>query len=163
MNFLYNVINNSFLSPLQILRKNLLTKEVDVMQREAGFWIRCGAALLDGIIIGIPLIILTFLLSGGEIRAYYTDAISTMYALLVPVVWNGYTVGKKICGIKIRKVDDFLPPTIWTMIKRNIICGLVYGLTFGIAIIVSAFMVGLRKDKRSLHDLIAGTEVAYDW
>ncbi len=32
---------------------------------------------------------------------------------------------------------------------------------FGIAAIVSAFMVGLREDKRSIHDFVAGTYVTY--
>lgn len=132
------------------------------MAREAGFWIRLGALLLDGLIIGVPLAIISLVISGDADRNYVTDVLSALYSLLVPVFWNGYTVGKRICGVKIRKVDDFMPPTLWTMIKRNIIAGLVYGLTCGIAAIVSAFMVGLREDKRSLHDLIAGTEVVYD-
>lgn len=50
----------------------------------------------------------------------------------------------------------------WTMIKRDLITGLVYGLTLGIAIIVSACMVGIREDKRAIHDFIAGTYVSYN-
>jgi uncharacterized RDD family membrane protein YckC len=45
------------------------------------------------------------------------------------------------------------------MIKRNVIAGLVYGITFGIALIVSIFMVAFRHDKRAIHDMIAGTYV----
>jgi uncharacterized RDD family membrane protein YckC len=44
---------------------------------------------------------------------------------------------------------------------RVIVASLVYGITLGIGAIVSAFMIGLRKDKRSLHDFIAGTYVTY--
>ena len=36
------------------------------------------------------------------------------------------------------------------------------GITFGIAAIVSGFMVGIRQDKRAIHDLIAGTYVTYE-
>lgn len=133
-----------------------------MIRNEAGFWIRFGASLLDGLIVGIPLAVLSFMLDGGTDREFLTDILSFLYALLLPVFWNGYTIGKKICGIHIRRIDDFLPPTLWTMIKRNVICGLIYAITLGIAVIVSAFMVGLREDKRSLHDLIAGTEVVYD-
>lgn len=132
------------------------------MEREAGFWIRLGAALLDGIIIGVPLYVLSLIISGDTNRDVWTDILSALYSLLVPVFWNGYTIGKRICGIRIRKIDDFMPPTLWTMIKRNIIAGLVYGLTCGIAVIVSAVMVGVREDKRSIHDFIAGTEVVHD-
>lgn len=48
-----------------------------------------------------------------------------------------------------------------TMIMRVIIAGLVYGITFGLGLIVSLFMIGLREDKRMLHDFIAGTYVTY--
>lgn len=47
------------------------------------------------------------------------------------------------------------------MIMRVIIAGLVYGITFGLGLIVSLFMIGLREDKRMLHDFIAGTYVTY--
>lgn len=45
---------------------------------------------------------------------------------------------------------------------RNLVAGIVYGLTFGIGVLISAFMVGLREDKRAIHDFIAGTEVVYN-
>ncbi len=48
---------------------------------------------------------------------------------------------------------------IGTMLMRNLVGGLVYVLTLGIGLIVSAFMVGLREDRRAIHDLIAGTYV----
>lgn len=129
----------------------------------AGFWIRVGAALLDGLIVGIPLAIIAFIFTGGEIdNEYITDVLSFLYSLIVPVIWGGYTIGKRICGVKIRKVKDQSPPGIGTMLLRNVVAGIVYGVTFGLAVIVSAFMVGLRQDKRSLHDFIAGTEVVYD-
>ncbi|RCX21475.1 RDD family protein [Fontibacillus phaseoli] len=66
-----------------------------------------------------------------------------------------------MCGIKIRKVKDHSSPGFGTMLLRNVVAGIIYGLTFGIGIIISALMVGLREDKRSIHDLIAGTEVVY--
>ena len=51
---------------------------------------------------------------------------------------------------------------IGDMLMRVVVAGLIYAVTLGIAAIVSAFMVGLREDKRSLHDLIAGTYVTYN-
>jgi uncharacterized RDD family membrane protein YckC len=42
------------------------------------------------------------------------------------------------------------------------VAAIVYGITLGIAVIVSAFMIGLRKDKRAIHDFIAGTYVTYE-
>ncbi|EMT54389.1 MULTISPECIES: RDD family protein [Brevibacillus] len=124
-----------------------------------GFWRRLGANLLDGIIIGVPLILLTWLITGGLEDNLVSNLISTLYSLLLPVFWYGYTVGKKIVGVRIVKVDGS-PVGIGTMLLRLIVgMGLVYGLTFGIAAIVSAIMVGVREDKRAIHDLIAGTYV----
>ncbi|MEG8980301.1 RDD family protein [Priestia megaterium] len=47
------------------------------------------------------------------------------------------------------------------MVLRVFIPGLMYGLTIGIVTIISFFMVVFRKDKRSLHDMMAGTYVTY--
>ncbi|MEF2965373.1 RDD family protein [Paenibacillus sp. M1] len=128
---------------------------------KAGFWIRLGASLLDGIIVGIPLAILSYIFTGNSDDNVVTNLISFLYTLLLPVMWEGYTIGKRICGVKIRKVSDHSPPGIGTMLMRNVVAGLIYTFTFGIALIVSAFMVGLREDKRSIHDFIAGTEVVH--
>ncbi|GIO69369.1 RDD family protein [Paenibacillus cookii] len=130
---------------------------------QAGFWVRLGAMLLDALIVGLPLVILSLLITGGRpYEEYVTNILSFLYSLLVPVFWGGYTVGKRICGIKIRKVQDHSPPGIGTMLLRHVVAGIIYGLTFGIGTIISAFMVGLREDKRSIHDFIAGTEVVHD-
>lgn len=127
---------------------------------EAGFWIRFGALLLDAIIIGIPLAVISAILTGGEydLRNFF----SLLYSLLLPVVWGGYTIGKRICGIKIRKVHDHSPPGIGTMLLRNVVAGLIYAITLGVGLLISALMVGLSENKRAIHDYIAGTEVVYD-
>ncbi|SFF22944.1 Uncharacterized membrane protein YckC, RDD family [Paenibacillus catalpae] len=126
----------------------------------AGFWRRFGAAILDGLIIGIPLAIISLIIFGkGD--TLFTNIVSFLYSLLIPIVWNGYTIGKKICGIKIKRLDG-MPIGIGTMLLRQLVGGLIYGFTFGIALIVSAFMVGLREDKRAIHDFIAGTVVVHD-
>ncbi|MBD3919056.1 RDD family protein [Paenibacillus sp. PR3] len=124
----------------------------------AGFWIRFGALVLDAIIVGVPLAIIAHALG----VKYVTDIISFLYTLLTPVLWNGYTIGKRICGIRIVKISDGLPPSLGTMLLRHIVAGLIYGFTLGIALIVSATMVAAREDKRSIHDFIAGTEVVHE-
>lgn len=134
---------------------------MSTLEKNAGFWIRLGATLLDGIIVGIPLGILSIIIDGGSDREFVTDILSFLYSLLLPIFWNGYTLGKRICGIQIRRVGDCNPPRLGNMLMRNIVAGIVYALTFGVGAIVSVFMVGLREDKRSLHDLIAGTEVVH--
>lgn len=131
------------------------------MNRPAGFWVRLGASLLDGIIIGIPIAIISYLVTGNTEESGISSTLNFLYTLLVPVVWSGYTVGKKIVGVRIAKVNGE-KLGFGAMFMRTIVAGLVYILTLGIGVIVSAFMVGLRQDKRAIHDFIAGTYVTYE-
>lgn len=124
----------------------------------AGFWIRFGASVLDALIVGVPLAIIAHV-TGDK---YVTDIVSFLYAMLTPIFWNGYTIGKRICGIRIVKISDGRPPSLGTMLLRNVVSSIIYGVTLGIAGIVSATMVAAREDKRSIHDFIAGTEVVYE-
>lgn len=127
----------------------------------AGFWIRLAANFLDVLILGVPLTLLGYLITGGGGENLVINILSVLYSLLLPVFWQGYTIGKRIMGIRIAKVDGtqlgFGP-----MLLRTLVGSLVYAVTLGLAAIASAFMVGLRKDKRSVHDLIAGTYVTYE-
>lgn len=128
----------------------------------AGFWIRLVAVIIDGIIIGILGSLFNALLgldlNDGE--RGITGLFEFLYGLIVPVLWTGYTIGKKAMGVRIVKLDGS-DVTIGTMLMRTLVAGLVYAVTLGIGVIVSAFMVGLREDKRSIHDFIAGTYVTY--
>ncbi|MBT2692545.1 RDD family protein [Bacillus sp. ISL-55] len=131
------------------------------MNRPAGFWVRLGAAILDGLIIGVPLAIISYLITGNAEDNAFTSLVNLLYSVLVPVVWSGYTVGKKIVGVRIAKVNGE-KLGFGTMLLRTLVGGLVYVLTLGLAAIVSAFMVGMRHDKRAIHDFIAGTYVTYE-
>ncbi|ESU33866.1 hypothetical protein G3A_04290 [Bacillus sp. 17376] len=64
-------------------------------------------------------------------------------------------------GVRIAKVNGEKLGS-GTMLMRTIVAGLVYVLTLGLGAIVSAFMVGIREDKRAIHDFIAGTYVTYE-
>lgn len=127
----------------------------------AGFWIRLAANLLDGLIIGLPLFLISYLITGDTQGDLFTNLISFLYSLLLPIFWYGYTVGKKILGIRIVKVNGD-QVGFGAMLLRVLVGGLIYGITLGIAALVSAFMVGLRQDKRAIHDFIAGTYVTYN-
>ncbi|MGG2017910.1 RDD family protein [Bacillus sp. S10(2024)] len=127
----------------------------------AGFWRRVGANFIDGLVV-IPLFVI-FILFGMsiEMSESIVGIFQTLYYLIVPIVWFGFTVGKKAVNIRIVRVDG-QNITIWTTVKRYLLSGIIYGFMFGIGFIVSAFMVALRKDKRSIHDFIAGTQVIRD-
>ncbi|WP_211184676.1 RDD family protein [Paenibacillus lemnae] len=124
--------------------------------------IRLWASLLDAVLIALPITILAGLMTGNFEDEPISKFLLALYTLLLPVIWNGRTVGKKISGIRIQKYDTEEAPGIGTMLLRNVVSGVIYGLTLGIGAIISAFMVIFREDKRALHDFIAGTEVIYD-
>ncbi len=132
------------------------------MYRPAGFWIRLGAGLLDGLIVGAISGLIYSLITGGYSTrtGSFINFLELLYSLLLPIFWSGYVIGKRIAGVRIVKVDGS-DVTFPTMLLRVLVGGLVYVVTLGIGAIVSAFMVGMRDDKRAIHDLIAGTYVTY--
>lgn len=123
----------------------------------SGFWIRAVSALLDGLLIGLPVYFIIQLLFGDS-ADNTRDLIMLLYAIILPVVWNGFTVGKRMCGIRIVKMDGG-SVGIGTMLLRVVVAGFIYGLTLGAALLVSIIMVVFREDKRAIHDFIAGTQV----
>ncbi|AIQ62789.1 RDD family protein [compost metagenome] len=134
-------------------------------ERNAGFWIRFAARFLDGLIFSLPLSIVIYLLTGEDVREgagrTVVNILNILYAVLLPIFWNGQTIGKRICNIRIRKTSG-APLGIGTMLIRDGLIELLYSYTYGIAVLVSAIMVAARRDKRAIHDFAAGTEVVKD-
>lgn len=142
------------------------------IERPVGFWRRLAASVLDGVILYIPFAVLDFFFANNQELpgqdpitsqgAWTGDLVASLvqllYYLIVPVLWSGYTIGKRIAGIRIVKVNGE-NIGIGTTLLRYLVGSLVYIVTLGIGAIVSAFMVGLRQDKRAIHDFIAGTYV----
>ncbi|SFP67971.1 RDD family protein [Salibacterium halotolerans] len=130
------------------------------MEERAGFGLRLGASILDSLIIGAVFSMMTWLIYGEFYREAWniTDLFSLLYLVLVPVFWHGYVIGKRLVGIRIVK-DSGEDVTLITMVMREIVAWLIYVFTIGIGLIVSAFMVGLREDRKAIHDFIAGTYV----
>lgn len=122
----------------------------------AGFWLRLAAGLVDGILLGIFCYVITIGMDNNTANATET-VVNLLYATFLPLLWSGYTLGKRLLQIRISRTD-FLPLSLGTMLLREIFGKMILGLiTFGITILVSAFMIALREDKRGIHDLIAGT------
>ncbi|MEC0344112.1 MULTISPECIES: RDD family protein [Peribacillus] len=128
------------------------------MSDSVGFWKRLFAGVLDGIIVSAPLAIIFGVITGDWEDENFSTLFNFLYMVIVPILWYGYTVGKRIMGIRIVRMDG-KKLGIGTMLLRYLVAALVYAITLGIGFIVSAFMVGIRKDHRSIHDFIAGTYV----
>lgn len=165
------------------------TKDLHV--KYAGFWIRFIASLIDTVIIGIPLILFISVISGGEyinihnfVKAfqaaqdanpqmvmYYLslhdntsftwEVISEiLMASIITIFWKnfrGATPGKRIMGIKIVDVKTFGNIGILQSIIRFL--GYIVSV---IPLCLGFLLIAFLKDKRALHDLLAGTCVIYD-
>ncbi|MGJ9386206.1 RDD family protein [Salipaludibacillus sp. CF4.18] len=126
----------------------------------AGFWVRFAAGFLDGLVVMFVTALLSTIIYRDVFIERFTivDTLSPLYYLILPVIWYGYTVGKRALGIRIARIDG-AKVGITTLFLRHLLAGIVYAVTLGIGVIVSAFMVGMRKDSRAIHDFIAGTYV----
>jgi len=156
--------------------------------RYAGFWIRFTASFLDTLFLALPVGIVIFFLSDGNwfdfsvysqnIQAAMSgnankaltnmpkvdrtwDVINFITILTVSIIfwrrWQGATPGKKFVHIKIVDAKTYKDIDNKQAITRS----------FGYIISTFTFLIGFimvafRKDKRGLHDLLAGTVVIYD-
>jgi len=132
--------------------------------RPAGFWIRAIAALVDFVVFGLVQVSFGWIgakVWGPDVES--TTAFKPMVALFTVVFAGAYTtllhalggqtIGKVIVGVRV-VVGDGEPPPLGTALLRY----LAYFASAGI-FTLGFVMAGLRRDKRALHDLIAGTRV----
>jgi uncharacterized RDD family membrane protein YckC len=139
----------------------------------AGFWIRWVANFIDGIVLGIPLLIIFlpigFILAtsmGLDKAANLPWPINLSIRLLEAIIgWTYYifmtnkyqaTLGKMAVGIKVvsDKAEDL---TSGQIILRETLGKFLSGITLGIGYI----MAGFTERKQALHDMMAKTTVIY--
>lgn len=133
-------------------------------RRPAGFWIRTVAVLIDFAIFAIVQFSFGFVAGsvwGAEIEELapfqtavvlatllFTAAYSTVLHAL-----TGQTVGKMVVGIRVVATDGELLTLGGAFLRYLGYYASLGPLAFGY------LMAGLRKDKRALHDLLAGSRV----
>ncbi len=111
--------------------------------RYAGFWLRCLAALIDVIVVGIPCGMLG--MDNG------TAGFLLLYQAILVGTWNGQTIGKRACGIKVISADGY-PCTLGQSFGRAL-AKILSVLTF----LIGYLMIPFDNQKRALHDHVAGT------
>jgi len=133
----------------------------------AGFWVRLGANVLDGIaaalISVLPLAVASGMAAPGILVVIAALLLLFMYLGYAPVMLafnNGATWGKQACEQRV-VIDDGRPIGFGRALLRELVVKGLMAL-FILPYWVSAIMVGIRRDKRALHDLIAGTSVVRD-
>ena len=156
--------------------------------RYAGFGIRFIASFVDTLVLAVPIGIVIYFLSDGnwfDFTQYKQNILAAMsgnvdkaitdmpqvdrtwdiinFIVLITVSmifwkkWRGATPGKKFANIKIVDAKTFGPIDNKQAITRS----------FGYLVSTFTFLIGFlmvifRKDKKGLHDLLAGTAVIYD-
>jgi len=133
----------------------------------AGFWIRLGANVLDSIAIGligiVPLATASGLAAPNVVVGLGALLLFFMYVLYAPVMLalnNGATWGKQACDQRVVLNDGRAIGFGRALVREVVVKWLLAALI--VPYWVSALMVGVRRDKRGLHDLIVGTRVVLD-
>ncbi|WP_188207478.1 RDD family protein [Alkalibacillus aidingensis] len=125
----------------------LIDEVLIVIVSMALLWSLLETTSLDG----IQLIFIYFLL-----HFLFTNA----YFILVPFIWRGRTIGKRIIGLRITPVlDEKL--SFQTMLIRGVILASLYSLIFPL-FIASVVLAIVRGDHHTIHDLLTSTYVTYD-
>lgn len=150
--------------------------------RYGGFWIRCGGRFIDGIVLGVPIMIIALVLipnllrtaessPGANPAAFMSFGITFLllgfaagacYEILMLKYCSG-TVGKMACGLKVIRSDGrslgwgvcFGRFFMWNIVTS----GIPY-LNF-ILMLISSIMAGVDGEKRALHDRVCDTRVVY--
>jgi uncharacterized RDD family membrane protein YckC len=106
---------------------------------------------------------------GRRIGAFFLSIVLVIVTLVIGyVIWgliawsNGTTPALQVLGMRCYRPDDGKVPGFWWMALRNIVGHIVEGILSFITEIVSFVLMCATKERRCLHDLIAGTVVLLD-
>jgi uncharacterized RDD family membrane protein YckC len=135
--------------------------------RPAGFWIRVVAFAIDLLVYWLVMVSfsrLARLLWGPATHGdtglrgsvvLFTVLFAIVYTTTLHAI-TGQTIGKGVVGIRVVSASDGALLTIGPALLRHLasfLSSAVFGLGY--------LMAGLRRDKRALHDLIAGSRVEW--
>ena len=148
-----------------------------------GFWMRFGARMIDGIVLGVPLLIIAALLIPNLMKVQGTApnpaalpgiaAFGLTFFLVYFVVvicyevlflkYRGATPGKMACGLKVVRSDGSSLEwgvSIGRFVMWNVVTSGIPYINF-ILMLTSGIMAGTDGEKRALHDRVCDTRVVY--
>ncbi|KXY17893.1 RDD family protein [Bacillus sp. FSL K6-0067] len=143
------------------------------MHRPALVMNRIGASLIDMFLIsvmyGAVVAVMTgnysaifnrFNISFGDYRydLVVVFILMAIYFILLPFIWNGFTLGKKVTRIKLISLQSE-KLTLQTLTIRFFVLLLPNILLLGIPILCNVYMMLFRKDNCGFQDLITKTKV----
>ena len=140
----------------------------DAERLKAPFLLRCGAILIDYILlVSVPVISLVlgrfFEYDGAKLLNSELSNAGWLVLILVALtnfvilpMFGGQSIGKFTTGLKIVQTDGGAP-TVSRLLVRHLLGYPLTVLTFGIGFLLSVF----NRKGRALHDFLAGTAVVY--
>lgn len=154
--------------PVKRPRNEQIIIDFDAERLKAPFLLRCGAVLIDYILlICLPVVSLllgrSFNYDGAKLlNSEISNAgwlIMILFALTNFVIFpllTGKSLGKMLTGLRIVKADGN-PPRLGSLLIRHLIGYPLTILTAGLGFLPAVFS----PKGRALHDLLAGTVVVY--
>ncbi len=157
------------------LKKNQkLTLSPSVRIAYASFWSRTLAFITDIFMIGLPISLIIILLfgydqthvAGGiDVIMQNKEALKnppnplvsivqlSLFMIITVVLWHhsGQTPGKKLARVRVVDAKTLQRAPYWKLILRFI------GYFFSLLTLIGFFIGLVRKDHRTLHDLLSGT------
>jgi uncharacterized RDD family membrane protein YckC len=137
----------------------------EVALRPGGFWLRLVGFAVDVVVIMLAQFLLGVLAArrwGVDVdRSATMQGAVVFFTLLFAVLYftvlytlTGQTIGKLLVGVRVLATDGgLLPPG--AALLRAVLQLFTLPFLFGLGHVLA----GLRKDKRALHDLLAGSRV----
>jgi len=106
---------------------------------------------------------------GRRIGAYFL-AIPLLIGTLVIgyliwglIIWRrGQTPALQVLGMRVWRPETGRPATFWYMALREVVGRLAEGILGGITELVSFILMCTSKERKCLHDYVAGTVVLHD-
>lgn len=147
-----------------------------------GFWIRLGARIVDGFVLGVPYLVFAFLFIPNLIKAPSDPAnpnlaafaavglafvlaafgISACYEIAM-LKYRGATLGKMACGLRVVRADGSdlgWGVCVGRYAMWNIVTSGIPYINL-VLILISSIMAGTDSEKRALHDRVCNTRVIY--
>ena len=154
--------------PAKAIRTEQVIVHFDAERLKAPFLLRCGALLIDYILlVTVPVISLLLgrFFDYDGIKLLNSEVSNAGWLILILLVitnfvilpmFSGQTIGKILTGLKIVKIDG-VAPTFSRLLIRHLIGYPLTILTFGLGFLFSI----VNEKGRALHDFLAGTIVVY--
>ena len=154
--------------PVRSVKSEQIIVNFDAEQLKAPFMLRCGAILIDYIIlIAAPVISLLVgrLMEIEPNKLLHSNVANTGWLILILLALTnfvflpllvGQSIGKMLTGLRVVKIDGN-SPSLLNLCLRHLIGYPLTLLTLGLGFFLSV----ISPKGRALHDFIAGTVVIY--